>query len=103
MQAGGKIRYHSWWHGKYLHIPGNSKIVTETGEPADDMFYVQGSSWEEYKEYKRIENWAIWLNARNTLFRAPINENGEIDHQQWAEVTNPTLAKTIIDQVGPSL
>lgn len=49
MQNGGKIRYHTWWHGKFLHIPGASTILDQAGKDSAECF-TQATEWENYNE-----------------------------------------------------
>ena len=111
MKQGGKIRVKTWWHGRYLHIPGTSRIVTESGKdagPGDVGFLTDGifehaDDWEVYHEPKRLEAYgcAVWKNHRGTIFTAPINTDDTIDHSNWNEVTDPVEGfLEAVDQLG---
>lgn len=104
MQKGGKIRYHTWWHGRFLHIPGTSKILDESDKDSTDMFYLEASDWEIYEEYVTVKNpaRAIWFNRNGTLFTAPLNQDGTISHLDWAELQDSKKIADIKDQLGPS-
>jgi hypothetical protein len=94
MQKGGKIRYHTWWHGKFLHIPGTSKILDQVGEESQSCFE-HATEWEDYNsytnQYVKLEKFglAVWRSSKKVLFTTPLNPDGSIDHASWAELTDP--------------
>jgi hypothetical protein len=50
MLFGGKIRFHTWWWGRYIHMD-KGEVIDESGRHFPKQQVKDNSFWEEYMEY----------------------------------------------------